>query len=360
MIQPIINISPETFTIMVLIINGILTPIVCVVGFIGNSVGLWVLYKDPNNRRQTIYTYMFALMTFDNLFLLAGLSSAAVEVAGSFDQKLGQEMLNYVIIFGGYVFVMLKHVSAFLLIVMSYERLMALWKPFRAKDSYLSKHPAIIITIIVVVSAVYIIPFFAGFRIVSYQTMDNITSHTTIIVPGYFPVFNVYTYIETIILHYICPALVFILNVMIIVVYSRHKKQRSSMRMNRSSDNQIKMTVIILFVACTYVILSLPNLFLQTLIFVDDNYSFYGKYNMIFHLFTSLGDLLARINAGTDFFVYVFVSNHYRSVIGTLVCRCCRCCRTGSYRGSFSERVWTSSTRSVQSVENSGGTNARP
>jgi len=346
--QPLFVITPDLFQRVSFIINGVLTPIICITGLVGNSLGLWVLSRDPSNRRQTIYTYMFALMICDNVFLFVGFFTTTMEVIGWFDQELRQRVQNYYIIFGGYAFLVLKHVSSFVLIIMAFERVMALCRPFRTKSSYLSTNPYKSISLTVAVTVVYLIPFFAGFRIIPVQNNGNSTTETAIIVPEYLHVFHVYTFIETVILHYICPGLLLLLNVMIVTVYSRHRKQRSSLRMNRTRDNQLKITTIVVCVAGMYIFLSLPNMFLQTLIFIDDNYSFYGRHHLTFFLFTSLGDLLARINAATDFFIYVGVSNHYRGGLRTVACKCCQ----GEQRiTGRQQHLWSSSTTSTETTK---------
>lgn len=66
-------------------------------------------------------------------------------------------------------------------------------------------------------------------------------------------------------------------------------------------------------------VLYLPILFLQTLLFVDDRYSFYGDLSQTFAFFLFLGDFLARINAATDFVIYILVSTHYRNIFNLIV-----------------------------------------
>ena len=321
--QSLFVITPSLLREISLYMNGIITPIICLVGLAGNSVGLWILRREPDKNRMTIYTYMFALMFTDNIYLFLGLLAPIQEILNWYDPILALTMQSYLLVYRGYTFIVLKHITSFLLIIMSFERLMAVLKPFTSKDSYLSRHPGAAITITVIVSAIYMIPFFIGFRVVTIRNPQNITIHTTIIESWYFDVFIVYTYVETVILHYICPAMVLSLNIMIAIVYARHTKQRSSMTMSKSSSNQTKITAIVLSVAVMYIVLSMPSLFLQTLIFIDDNYSFYGRHRLTFFFLVNLGDFLGRINSATDFFMYIFASNHYRGIVGAIACKCC-------------------------------------
>lgn len=347
-------VSEEFYDIFSVVVNFSFSPIICVFGLIGNITGLNVLLKDPTQKKLTIYTYMFSLMAFDIVFLVVGLVLFAIDVIGLFDVTLYKTIKDRTtyLTMKGYTLIVLKHIAAVLLIIMSVERLLSLTHPFTIKSFCLARFPRAIVAVVSVVSCVYIIPFFLGRETVFLKTEFNETISMRTVNAKYFPIFFVYTFIETIILHYVCPLLLLVLNILIVVQYTRHMIQRKTLQTNRvPTKSQVKITTVVLCVAGLYILLSLPNMFLQTLILVDEDYAFYGSQKFTFYLFVELGDLFARINASADFFIYILVSNRYRRVFKTLFCTC-------GFRG-FQRELYSQSSRERSFMDSGDGKPAK-
>lgn len=311
----IFAISQEAHDRFTFVVNTVLSPTVCLIGIIGNSFGLHVLSRDPNKKKITIYTYLFSLMMFDVLFLFVGLVFTTLDTIRFFDDGLGYYIYIYSETPKGYCHLALKHVMAALLIIMSAERLLSLAFPLKVKSFWLSSYPRVIITVAAIFSAVYTIPFVITFNPTVFKNENNQTVYVILVKPYLSGLFDTYTYINTIVLHYIAPLTVIVLNTLIVVIYSRNNKKSTSLRKSQDTFHQTKITIVVLCVAGMYVLLSLPNMFQHTLTFVDDRYNFFGKYHLTFEVFVRLGDFLARVNAAVDFYVYIFVSNHYRRLI---------------------------------------------
>ena len=324
--EPIFNITPEFYKQFGFILNTILTPLVCIPGLIGNIVGLFILGKDPNKKKLTIYTYLISLMIFDIVYLILGLSVTATEAIAVFDYYLGNLVVETYGIYRGYKDIVLNHISSILLIFMSLERLMALMCPFTAKNSWLAKYPKLIVTVSSIVLAGYTIPFLTSLTLVPFSNFENRTEYAVRVRPGYVNMFQKFMFFETIILHFVAPLVVMILNILIAVAYSRFLKQRSNVKSSQT-DAQKKITVVVLCVATLYVVLSIPNLIAKTFMFIDSDYSFVGRFKLTFFFFIYIGDLLARINAAIDFFIYIMVSSRYKSVFSEMIrdVACCRC-----------------------------------
>lgn len=142
--------------------------------------------------------------------------------------------------------------------------------------------------------------------------------------PDLIGLFNVYVFINTFILRLGAPLLVLSLNIFIVVLYSRFNKRRKSLNGHKSRDLQSKITAIVLSVAGLYVLAALPNIFIQTLAIIDDDYLFYGKYRRTLKLFLLVGDLMVRVNATADFALYILVSDHYRAIFYSMFVKCRR------------------------------------
>lgn len=320
---PLIQVSTDTFRVFSLVANVILTQIICVIGLVGNSIGLIVLWRDPNKKKLTIYTYLFALMVIDTIFLAIGIYYSINDIIEYYDRYLGNIIKRHVWIAKAYTLTLHKHLLAVLLIIMSTERLMSLLRPYDVKNFCLSKYPRTITVLSSIITAVYLIPMHAGFRIESHNDEFNKTVYSNTVDPGYFETFVIVMYVETAVLHYVAPLTVLVLNILTALCFSRFVRQRQSkIRSESGCDNQRRVTIIVFCVAALYLLLSLPNLFLQTLIFIDDSYSFYGQYNLVFYLFMDLGDLFVRFNAATDFIVYILVVRRYRNICKAMFCKC--------------------------------------
>lgn len=352
--QPLFTITTEFYYQFTFIVNLILTPIICVFGLVGNIVGIFVLGKDANNRRLTIYTYLLYLMTFDIMYLVLGLSETATEALMFFNRYLGNFVLEHFAQWRSYVDSVLNHMSSLLLIFMSTERLWALLSPFTVRNTVLSRYPRTMITTGLVVVSIYLLPFVISVHVISFPNSENRTEYDSVPKSDYFIPFDQFLFVEAIVLHYIAPATVLLLNGVIAIAYSRYLKQRAACLRSNQCDDPTKITVVVLCVATMYVLLSLPNLFIKTLLFLDDDYSFYGQFSIIFFLFINISDLMARINAACDFFIYILVSKRYRQVFSTLLCKCdvtktigCNCCNRRSTTGRSTASPTVSATPST-------------
>lgn len=344
---PLFAVSLELLMSYRWISNVILTPIVGVVGITGNALGLWVSAKNPVNRRQTIFGYVCTLMVSDIVTLILAFGLTTSEVLKYKDVYLESVVTSYLLIHGSYVVYVLRHIASAMIIMMSLERLLALLRPFATGNSCLTRYSWLVIIACSVVSIVYMIPYFAGHRIVTYQTADNKTMHAAVVNPGYLKVFHAYAFVVTIVLHYIAPLAIAVLNVSILVAYSRYRNRRNAGRTKHTEDNHAKVTATVVCVSAMHILLSLPMVFVQTLIFTDNRYSFLGEYKATYFFFVNLADLIARINAISHVVVYILVSHNYRPILRTLFCRYCL----------KSNKVWDITIASNKKTDASSNTN---
>lgn len=142
---PSLAFSPESFKRFTLIISIALSPIVCSFGVFGNIVGLYILRKDRNKNKISIYTYLIALMVFNITFLLVGFGVTITEAISISQKQFGNLLRSYMLILSGYANVCLKQLISIMLIVMSLEHLLSLITHFTVKHTILSKYPLAIV-----------------------------------------------------------------------------------------------------------------------------------------------------------------------------------------------------------------------
>lgn len=303
--------------------NVVISPIICILGLGGNTIGMRVLWRDCRNQKLSIFRYLFALMLFDNIFLLGGLFINVIAMVEIYDWYLANWIFTYTSFGSGYVDFVIFHTSSVLLIVMALERLNALVRPFTVKRSWFSKYPLKIIVSIFVSSALIILPYPFCFEVIASEyenkTFYLLTPKSDI---RYF--YEQYSFAENVVSS-IYPIIMLGINIAIPIAYCRVLKQRKMDLPNVSSNDtqQFKITLMVLWIAVMYILLSIPKIFLQTLIFIDSDYNFSGKYFLTFYVFTFTGDILARLNAANDFVIYILISKRYRRILRVMLCRCC-------------------------------------
>lgn len=309
---PIFNISETFLKQYRFVIGVILTPVVCTLGLLGNYLCFRVLRKTTMKRRMSIFVYLLARMITNIAYLALGLFLSINEIIFINDFYLGNYIWTHAGAIKAFVDIVLNHISAFLLIIMSLERLWLFIHPLTHQESCLSKYPRTVLFSGILVFCIYALPFPLRFRRVDYLTSDNITTYSLTVDPDFKHLFEITQFVETVVLYYIDPFTVLFTNFAIMFAYSRYLKQKTIILKKCKCDgkNQVKITVLVVYVCVMYIILSLPNLFIQTLLLADDRYSIDGKFSKILFLFYLTGDLFARINASIDFIIYMFASSH--------------------------------------------------
>ena len=316
------EISLELFNECTFVVNVILTPIICTIGLCGNGVGLFVMWHDFKYQKQSIYRYMFALMAFDNVYLLVGLAIGIVSIIQVYNWDLANWLLMHMTFVTGFLDVVSYHTTSILLMAMALERLSALLRPLAMKQTLLYRYPVHISVIIFLIFAVLILPFPAGVEIIEQTYMNrtilNIQSRAE------FVEFLALWHRGETIISTIYPVLMLIFNIAIPIAYCRYLHRRSNLTSGGSSDTQqLRITIMVLWVTILYMLLAVPKIFLQVIIlFVDKAYDHDGIHSLTFYLFTFVGDLFARVNAANDFLVYVLVSERYRKILYVLFTRC--------------------------------------
>ncbi|XP_045173434.2 galanin receptor 2b-like [Mercenaria mercenaria] len=323
------SVTEEAYERFAFISNIIVSPIICTFGIIGNSLGLGVLWKDTQQLKMSIYLYLYSLTLLDLMYLIVGLIRHIPHIIDFYDEELANYVEEHMKLGTIYIDMVLAHSSHALIIVMSIDRLNALVRPFTVKNSWVSKYPKSIIVVCFLFNVIFLIPYPLYFEVASYQA-DNITEYYIQFQKDAVETMDMYMLIQTVIDYVIPAATVLVINITIPIVYSRAINERRtviSMTSQGHNSQQTKITTTVFCITLMYFLLSLPNLFIKIMAFIDKGYSFDGKYKLSFWLFIDISNLFSYINAANDFIIYVLVSNHYRRVFIDMYCRRCWCSR---------------------------------
>ena len=112
----------ESFTFMS---NNVVTPTLCVIGIIGNALGLGLLFNLKKENNVSIYTYLCALTLTDMLYLVVGVSRRIPYFLKCYDEGLANNVDRHTMVISIFMDQFLMQSSTAITVVMSIERLIA-------------------------------------------------------------------------------------------------------------------------------------------------------------------------------------------------------------------------------------------
>lgn len=323
--SPFIPITVEMYKQFSVAVYVILIPLLCTVGLIGNVTGLILLRKDANMQSSSFYSYMSALMGAHIARNVLSLINSIPQFAYVYDFYLGNYIEQHIRRQTIYFAKLLDTFSASVLFFMSLERLFALIRPITFKDKWFSRNPRLTLTLAFLTFAVWAIPFPSCCEIRSSLNSDNKTFYFLRERNTVWKNFmNIYVLVSSIIQYYFAPISILIVNIAIPIAYFRYQKVISQDELDfRRSSQQKKITSVVLSIGVLYLLMSVPSMFANTLDYIDEDYSFSGRYSHIYFFFTRLGTLLMHVNTACDCIVYIFVSKRFWLLFKRILCHCC-------------------------------------
>ncbi|XP_052799323.1 G-protein coupled receptor 183-A-like [Mya arenaria] len=320
--KALFSISEESYNNFAFVSNVFVTPIICVSGMLGNCLGLGVLWRDTKQQKLSIYIYLLALTLFDTIYLLVGLIRSIPQYIRLHNEHMANYIEEHMKLGSIYIDMVLAHTGTGIIIIMSIERLLALVRPFTVKHTWLSKYPRGLIGVCFFVNVVFLLPFPICFEVDSYIGASNHTVYYLRFASWSKAPMDYFQLLQTFVDFFIPCVVVLATNIAIIVAYSRMLKKRVSTLSVVTGGQQAKLTVTVFCITIMFFLLSLPNLFIKVLAFIDKEYSFDGRYKLAFWLFIDISNLFTYINAANDFAIYILVSTHYRMVFCDMYCTC--------------------------------------
>ena len=328
----IIQISEETYEQFAFVCNTVISPIVCFLGLIGGCLGMGVLYRDARRQKLSIYIFLCALTFSDTVYLLLGLVRTIPNIMSNYDEELGSYVEEHMKLGTIYLDMVFSHSSVGVIVVMSLERCFALLRPFTVKNSWLAKYPKRIVALVFVFNIVFLLPYAVYFEVQSYEA-NNLTEYYIQFREEVVADLDKYMLVQTIVDYFLPAAALVVINATIIISFSRIRRTRErtfNMMASSINNQQAKITITVVIITVLYFLLSIPNLTIKVLAFIDKEYSFDGEHKVAFWLFIDISNLFAYMNAANDCIVYILVSSHYRQIFKQMYCRCSKGRETAS------------------------------
>ena len=301
----------------------IMTPIICLFGFVSNSLGVGVLKTQARQQQLSIFWYLFALTITDIMFLGQGLIDSIPRlgyVLGVFNADRSKYLMAHFRTGLAFFDMTFLHSARYIVTVMSFERLISIMSPLHVKNTWFAKYPMRIVIGCVIFNALIALPMLIFATVLTRQN-GNTTEY--IFTFKHYDEFMSRWWIVEAAFHNFAPMLFLVpINIAIPIKLYRASKFVSALNRNISSQ-QRKVTITVMAITILYILLTIPLLVLKILQYVDPDFNMQGRYRLYFWFIVDLGRFLGYLNAANDFLVYFVVSNNYRSVFKAIYCQSC-------------------------------------
>ena len=297
-----------------------INPCLGIIGFVGNILGVGVLWRQARQHKLSIFWYLCALTIFDILFLALAMVDAIPRVVGAFDKELSKYLIPHFRTGLTFFDNTLLHTARYIVVIMSCDRLISVARPLHVKDSCLSRHPLRIVIGCLIFNLIVASPL-AIFSTVKTIDKNNVTEYV-------FTFRNLETFVkhwwvaEAIVHSFIPMVLLVPLNIAIPLKFYRATRQMRQYR-SEGSHQQGKVTATVIAITLMYIILSIPMIVMKLLQYINPEFNVQGKHRLYFWFMHDMIKCLAYINAAADFVMYFLVSNNYRVVFNSMYCRVC-------------------------------------
>ena len=311
--------------------KGIVSPLLSLIGFIGNSLGVGVLWRQGKQQELSIFWYLGALTLFDMIFLLSGIINSTHSFVKPFDPDLSKYLVASMRLGLTYTDNIVLHSSRMMVLVMSCERLLSVVRPLHVKDTWFAKYPIRIILVTLLFNMAFSLPLLINGKVATF-TVNNATDYVFTF-RNYDNFMTQYWVVEATVHSFIPMIFLIAINIAIpIAFYKVSVKHRSAL--NTSSNNAVtqqkKITATVMVITIMNILLSLPIIGLKLLQFVEPNFNMHGSHRLVFWFIADITKFLAYVNAGNDFIIYFIVSNNYRQLFRAMYCSFCPS-RSGDY-----------------------------
>lgn len=95
------------------------------------------------------------------------------------------------------------------------------------------------------------------------------------------------------------------------------------METDNIGSQQKKVTLTVFCITTMFLLLSIPEMIIKILAFVNTNYNWEGRYKHVFWFFIEVINVMTYIKAGNDFVIYMLVSDRCRKLFKKMYCNCC-------------------------------------
>lgn len=319
------TISKNTYEVTHFVLNNCLTPVIIIIGFIGNCLSLAVFNHPSLQMKQTGLVYLRALSINDVLFLIISLYHQFLYYFVYFEPTLASKMKAY-----GAPYLKnclqrwLGASSGLLIVVIAIERFIAMCFPLKISSSIFSRKPAIPISIAIISMGILMIPNTFRYKVITYYSPDYkakmyreveadwvANSHSMQIM------YTVLNLSGVIIYRVLASAIILFCNITIIIQLYVSRTRREHLVGNTPVSSKVsaetQVSRMLLGVALVYLICITPmGLCFDILMRTNTDFKPLGRQHYLYFMMINLLGLSSKINSAANVFIYLMASANFR------------------------------------------------
>ena len=315
-----------------------ISPAGSLIGALGNVLGIWIVLREK--LRQPFHLYLFVLLIADLIFLSLSVLRNILIILEERNKYIADHLSCYYSLDLRLTQSTVYNTCAYLITLMSFERLVNIVFPLRVKLFSLRKYTILLIAVATVGNAAPLIPP------ILFKETAEITNHKTnttkcVNVPTKWAQQNIdfqnwYMTAMLVLARFIPAVATLANNVILSICLARHNSRRATLferKLQKSErHDQIKTSITLMILSICLVLSLIPTAIASIL----KNYypQTYGRNAREFYtqmFLRDFGYLLRVFSASADPFIYIVMSKRtrLRSIFKKTICSMCghSCCK---------------------------------
>lgn len=287
---------------------GILIPIIALVGIVGNTLTILVLWRREM-KSTTIYFLRTLVVTDMGIIFggVLGLSIIAITQSNPDMWIFNDIVYPHIYTPTNYIVMTLQMINVWVTVAVTVERYIAICLPFRSVKFLKKRNAFIIIASVVVISILYNMPRCLAYDIKSEPcvlanaTCYSITSSEFGKTTFFTDIYSIWLYLFII---YIFPFVILsVLNTLLIIELMRMRKRR--VVTNERESSETNMSVVLVLIVVVFIICQTPGLISQ--------FQFFESLTLL--RFMCISNTLFILNSSVNFLIYTAVGKKFRKVL---------------------------------------------
>lgn len=322
---PYLYVSDDSLNRVTAAFANVLIPAFSTFGCLGNFLSLVVLVH--HKMRNSTNSCLAALAVSDILVLLHSLLFAGITIISSYDPLRGRDLrITVYPFFGAYGSVVTARITSLLTTMLSIERFIAVYRPIKARQLCIKRHAHIGIAFIYVFTILVFIPLARKYHVITVRSPG--TNRTMLILNktefGQNEMFyTCYGNILNVVFRILPLLLILGLNSMIAVAIRKTwsiRRTLSHTYPQNGSCEQNRITVMLLFVSCVFVVCILPGAVSSFISQIWTEYSRFGRARNLYHCVSYVAFFLETVNSSINFVIYMALSQKFWQTYKEIFC----------------------------------------
>lgn len=301
------------------------------IGVTGNSLSLYILQKYPT--RHAFATYLKVLTWSDTVLLCTALLRSIFKLVLYMELDNAATVDTYGIFYSGLILgAFLQRLSSSFITVISLERFLAVYWPFRVRTMFIEIRPARITAIVICFHILLQVPTFIVVN-VQQITIGNITmyiiSRTTAAAEQ--PILTSVYLFSIAVLGVALPLCFVLISTCCIIIKIKIHQTKNIMKHKvcRGSLETERMTFTLIVMATFFTIMSVPAVFIYVWSAIDRSV----EYTYLRQLFVDIIIATTCMNSASDFIIYCLTSMSFRTLFCQRILSICEVLRPEEREG---------------------------